>query len=43
MAEHYRKFFLIVSDPDGPGPEGPLIELTERDKKDIVAFLKLLD
>ena len=43
VAEHYRKFFLIVSDPDGPGPEGPLIVLTERDKKDIVAFLKLLD
>lgn len=43
VAEHYRQFFLIVTDPDGPGPEQPLIELTEQDKKDIVAFMKLLD
>jgi cytochrome c peroxidase len=43
VAEHYRQFFLIVSDPDGPGPEGPLIDLTDQDKADIVAFLKLLD
>jgi cytochrome c peroxidase len=43
VAEHYRQFFLAVSDPDGPGPAGPLIVLTDQDKKDIVAFLKLLD
>ena len=44
VVEHYRQFFLVVSDPDGPlGPAGPLISLTEQDKKDIVAFLKLLD
>jgi cytochrome c peroxidase len=43
VVEHYRQFFLIVSDPDGPGPAGPLIVLTEQDKKDIVAFMKLLD
>ena len=42
VAEHYRQFFLIVSDPDGPVRE-PLIVLTEQDKKDIVAFMKLLD
>ena len=43
MVEHYRKFFLVVSDPDGPGPEQPLIVLTEQDKKDIVAFMKVQD
>ena len=43
VAEHYRKFFLVVSDPDGPGPAEPLVVLSEQDKKDIVAFLKLLD
>jgi hypothetical protein len=43
VLEHYGKFFLIVSDSDGPGPQQPLIVLTDRDKKDIVAFLKLLD
>jgi cytochrome c peroxidase len=43
VVEHYRQFFLVVSDPDGPGPAAPLIVLTEQDKKDIVAFLKLLD
>jgi cytochrome c peroxidase len=42
VAEHYRKFFLLVTDPDGPGPAEPLIALTDQDKKDIVAFLKLL-
>ena len=42
VAEHYRKFFLVVSDPDGPGPAQPLISLTELDKQDIVAFMKLL-
>jgi cytochrome c peroxidase len=43
VAEHYRKFFLIVSDPDGPGPLQPVLVLTEQDKRDIVAFMKLLD
>ena len=43
VAEHYRKFFLVVSDPDGPGPAEPLIVLTDQDKRDIVAFMKLLD
>ena len=43
VVEHYRKFFLIVSDIDGPGPAQPLIVLTDQDKADIVAFLKLLN
>jgi cytochrome c peroxidase len=43
VAEHYRKFFLVVTDVDGPGPAQPLIVLTEQDKADIVAFLKLLN
>jgi cytochrome c peroxidase len=43
VAEHYRKFFLIVTDVDGPGPAQPLLVLTEQDKRDIVAFMKLLD
>jgi len=43
VVEHYRKFFLIVTDVDGPGPEQPLVVLTEQDKRDIVAFMKLLD
>jgi cytochrome c peroxidase len=41
VVEHYRQFFLIVSDP--PGDEGPAILLTDQDKQDIVAFMKLLD
>jgi len=43
VAEHYRNFFLIVSDPDGPGPLQPVLVLTDQDKKDIVAYMKLLD
>ena len=43
VLRHYRTFFSIVSDPDGPGPQPPLIELTTQDMKDIIAFLKLLD
>ena len=43
VVEHYRKFFLIVTDVDGPGPLEPLIVLTEQDKADIVAFMKLLN
>ena len=41
VVEHYRQFFLIVSDP--PGEQGPVIVLTEQDTQDIVAYLKLLD
>ncbi len=43
VVEHYRKFFEIVADPDGPGPLPSLIVLTEQDKADIVAFMKLLN
>jgi hypothetical protein len=43
VVDHYRQFFLIVTDVDGPGPTPPLVDLTEQDKTDIVAFLKLLD
>ena len=43
MLRHYRTFFEIVSDLDGPGPEPPLVQLTEQDMKDIVAFLKRLE
>jgi len=42
VAEHYRQFFLVVSDPDGPGPAGPGLVLTDQDKNDIVAYMKLL-
>jgi cytochrome c peroxidase len=43
VVEHYRKFFLIVTDVDGPGGADPLIVLSDQDKTDIVAFMKLLD
>jgi cytochrome c peroxidase len=43
VLNHYEQFFLIVSDPDGPGPAPALIQLNDQDKKDIIAFLKLLD
>jgi cytochrome c peroxidase len=43
VAEHYRKFFLIVTDLDGPGPAQPFLAMTEQDKQDIVAFMKLLN
>jgi cytochrome c peroxidase len=43
VADHYRLFFLIVTDPDGPGPAAPLVDLTDQDKKDIVAFMTLLN
>ena len=42
VVEHYRKFFLVVTDADGPGPAEPLIVLTPEDMQDIVAYLKLL-
>src|SRR5262245_28540121 len=44
VAKHYRQFFAVVTDFDGPdGPLPPLIVLTDQDLADIVAFLKLLD
>ena len=43
VVDHYRRFFLVVSDPDGPDKEqDPLIVLTPQDMSDIVAYLKLL-
>ena len=44
VVEHYRQFFLIVSDaPDDVPDAGPVIVLTDQDKTDLVAFMKLLD
>ena len=43
VAKHYEDFFLIVSDPDGPGPAQPVLVLTDQDKRDIVAYMKLLE
>lgn len=43
VAAHYALFFSIVTDPDGPGPAGPLVVLTPQDQADIVAYMKLLD
>jgi cytochrome c peroxidase len=43
VVAHYTKFFAIVSDPDGPGPIPPLVQLTPQDEADVVAFMKLLD
>ena len=43
VLRHYRTFFAIITDVDGPGPEPPLVDLTDQDQRDIVAFLKLLD
>jgi cytochrome c peroxidase len=42
VLRHYRTFFAVVTDPDGPGPEPPLIDLTDQDQADIVAFMRLL-
>jgi cytochrome c peroxidase len=43
LVTHYGKFFELISDPDGPaGPAGPVITLSEQDKEDIVAYMKLL-
>jgi cytochrome c peroxidase len=42
VAQHYAKFFALVTDPDGPGPAEPQLVLTEQDQADIVAFLRLL-
>jgi len=42
VVAHYNKFFEVATDPDGPGPKGPLVVLTQDDQADIVAYLKLL-
>jgi hypothetical protein len=42
VVAHYNKFFEVATDPDGPGPKGPLVVLTKDDEADIVAYLKLL-
>jgi cytochrome c peroxidase len=42
VVAHYNKFFEVASDPDGPGPKGPLVVLTSEDEADIVAYLNLL-
>jgi len=42
VVAHYNKFFDVATDPDGPGPKGPLVVLTQDDQADIVAYLKLL-
>jgi cytochrome c peroxidase len=42
VVAHYNKFFEVATDPDGPGPKGPLVVLTPDDETDIVAYLKLL-
>ena len=39
---HYKFFFDLASDVDGPGPLPPLISLTPQDQADIVAYMKLL-
>jgi cytochrome c peroxidase len=40
VVEHYAKFFAIVSSP--PNAPGPPLILSEQDKADIVAYMKLL-
>lgn len=42
VVAHYRNFFLLTSDLDGPGPMPPFIDLTPQDEADIVAYMKLL-
>ena len=42
VAAHYATFFAIVTDIDGPGPLPPLIELSDQDQADMVAFMKLI-
>jgi cytochrome c peroxidase len=43
VMRHYRTFFAIASDLDGPGPLPPLVDLTEQDQRDIIAFMRRLD
>ena len=40
VMQHYAQFFAIVTDPSVDGD--PAVILTERDQKDIIAFMKLL-
>jgi hypothetical protein len=40
VVEHYARFFEIVTDPAIDG--GPVLKLTEQDKADIVAYMKIL-
>src|SRR5262245_56521643 len=42
VVEQYGKFFEFITDPDGPGGAEPVLSLSEQDKKDMVAYLKLL-
>ena len=42
VVAHYKTFFDIVSDLDGPGPLPPLVDLTPQDQADMVAYMKLL-
>ncbi|HEX5107474.1 MAG TPA: hypothetical protein VFV95_03475 [Vicinamibacterales bacterium] len=42
VVKHYKTFFEIVTDPDGPGGIPPLISLSQEDMDAIVAFMKLL-
>jgi cytochrome c peroxidase len=40
VVEHYARFFEIVTDPAIDGD--PVLKLTEQDKADIVAYMKIL-
>jgi cytochrome c peroxidase len=42
VMEHYTRFFAIVTDPDGPGPQPPGLLLNEQQKADILAFMRLV-
>jgi cytochrome c peroxidase len=42
VVKHYKTFFEIVTDPDGPGGIPPLISLSQEDMDAIVAFMRLL-
>ena len=42
VVKHYKTFFEIVTDPDGPGGAPPLVSLSQEDMDAIVAFMKLL-
>ena len=43
VVKHYKTFFEIVTDPDGPfGPAPPAVSLSQEDMDAIVAFMKLL-
>lgn len=42
VAAHYKEFFEVVTDADGPGGAPALVVLSDQDKADMVAFMKLL-